>query len=171
MSTRGKFGLERGGVCKVIWNAHDSYPDGLGASMAGFCRLETVENLNRIFDNMIMVDCRDEVSEEAFEWAVRHHFVSATTPRKTMSYEDIQAVVAPQPLDLRRATDEPFYFADGSRYMDADYCYIANLSRNQLDYYAYPKRNPDWGQPPQLMRSFDLADLSADVIDQMNEAR
>jgi len=56
MGTRGVYGFERDGVKKITYNHYDSYPSALGKDVVSFIKKHSVDDLNKIFDNIFLVD-------------------------------------------------------------------------------------------------------------------
>ncbi len=56
MGTRGVWGFYKGGESKLTYNHYDSYPDYLGDIIVNFVNTTPTDELNQIFNRIIMVD-------------------------------------------------------------------------------------------------------------------
>lgn len=56
MSTRGMYGFYKDGVTKATYNHYDSYPSCLGHKVINFLSNTTIEQLNAIFNKIILVN-------------------------------------------------------------------------------------------------------------------
>ena len=56
MGTRGLYGIRRDGRDKLTYNHFDSYPSGLGKDFLKFCKMNTLQQLHRFYDNIVLVD-------------------------------------------------------------------------------------------------------------------
>ena len=56
MGTRGIFGLRKNGKDKCSYNHWDSYPSCLGETMVEYIQTHTLEEMNNLYDKLIMVD-------------------------------------------------------------------------------------------------------------------
>lgn len=64
MSTRGAIGFIKNKQYKVSYNHWDSYLEGKGVEVVNFIKRNSLERMNEIFDNMIMVNQTDIPTEE-----------------------------------------------------------------------------------------------------------
>ena len=55
MSTRGAYGFKRDNQYKVTYNHFDSYPTGLGIDIFKFVRDTSIEEMNKVFDSIVLV--------------------------------------------------------------------------------------------------------------------
>ncbi len=67
MGTRGAYGFHVGGVDKIAYSQHDSYPSGLGASMVDFVRGHTDEELCRVAEALVLVRQETPPTEDEIE--------------------------------------------------------------------------------------------------------
>lgn len=63
MSTNGAIGFYKNGVNKIAYNHWDSYPSELGNKIVNFIKSTTVEEMNEIFDKIILVDDNKKIYE------------------------------------------------------------------------------------------------------------
>ena len=64
MSTSGVYGFIKDGVEKLGHNHYDSYLEGLGISIVKFIRETSKEEMEQIFEKIIIVDNNIEATEE-----------------------------------------------------------------------------------------------------------
>ena len=55
MGTRGLYGFRKQGVDKITYNHFDSYPDGLGADVINFIKKHSIDELEKFYDRIQMV--------------------------------------------------------------------------------------------------------------------
>ena len=63
MGTRGTYGIRKNKEDKLTYNHFDSYPSGLGEKIVEFIKKYSVEELNTLFDRLIIVNEDDKVSK------------------------------------------------------------------------------------------------------------
>jgi len=142
MGTRGAYGFHKGGRDKITYNHFDSYPTGLGADVAEFVKNHTDEELNEIFDRIILVKSGDAPSKEQIKECFRFYRpgVSMNTPEEWYSL-------------LRAAQGDLEAHARGLRYMidnadflrDSLFCewgYVINLDKGVLEVYRGFQKAP-----------------------------
>ena len=143
MGTRGCYGFRKNGIDKLTYNHYDSYPDYLGKIMVNFCKETSLDEMNEIFDRLILVDEGGKPTPEQIEECKKYYdgSVSRQTP------EDWYCL-------LRNAQGEPKEYKNGLRYMtDAngfiksslwcEYAYIINLDTKKLEFWAGYQNTPD----------------------------
>ena len=54
MGTRGLYGFRKNGKDKITYNHWDSYPEGLGQNVLNFVKETSIEELNSIYDKIIL---------------------------------------------------------------------------------------------------------------------
>lgn len=64
MSTSCIYGFYKNGILKVDYNHSDSYPSGFGKSVVEFIRENSLEELQDLYDKMVVVPRKEEPSEE-----------------------------------------------------------------------------------------------------------
>src|SRR3989337_2452578 len=67
MGTRGLMGFYKNGITKATYNHFDSYPSGLGNDVLEALRGRNIEDLNRVFENLIMVSKYERPTAEQQE--------------------------------------------------------------------------------------------------------
>ena len=145
MSTRGCYGFRKNGIDKLTYNHSDSYPDYLGVVMVKFCKETSIEEMNEIFDRLILVNNNIQpTAEQIQECRVYYNGnVSLQTP------DDWYCL-------LRNAQGEINEYKNGLRYMIEDcdfikdslfceYAYIINLDTNCLEFWVGFQKEPSYG--------------------------
>ena len=64
MSTSCIYGFYKNGVLKVDYNNSDSYPRGFGKSVVGFIRENSLEELQELYEKIVVVPRKESPSEE-----------------------------------------------------------------------------------------------------------
>ena len=135
MSTRGAYGFHKDGVDKITYNHYDSYPEGLGAEIVKFCRTTSKEEMNEVFDHIILVDRSSTPSKEQIRACVDYYDDTVSTGKIREWY-----------ALLRQAQGGLDAYKDGLRYMidskafmqDSLFCewaYVINLTSGKLEVY------------------------------------
>lgn len=134
MGTRGLYGFRKNGVDKLTYNHYDSYPNVLGESV--LCFISKFKNeLNKIYDNIIMVDETTTPTEEQIKECEKYADLDVSEQSLTDWY-----------CLLRNAQGDLMSLGEGLKYMidnhdfilDSLFCefaYIINLDTNKLEYY------------------------------------
>lgn len=135
MGTRGCYGFRKNGIDKITYNHYDSYPDCLGRTMVEFCKNTSIEEMNEIFDRLVLVDENDKPTPEQITACSPYY--SGCVGRQ--SPDDWYCL-------LREAQGEPNAYKNGLRYMIdshefikdslfCEYAYIINLDVNKLEFW------------------------------------
>lgn len=170
MGTRGAYGFYKNGVDKVTYNHFDSYPTGLGTDVATFVEKTSIEEMNKIFNRIILVNGNEIPTEEQI--TENEKYLNDGVSKQTE--EDWYCL-------LRNAQGDLFVYKDGAKYMidsknflkDSLFCewaYVINLDTNKLEVYrgfqnkkSNNRYQPDradngyWGV--KLIKEFDLSDM------------
>lgn len=139
MGTRGCYGFRKNGIDKITYNHWDSYPDCLGRTMVEFCKNTSIQEMNEIFDRLILVNESDKPTAEQYE--------------ECKQYVNTWSIGGWYSL-LRDAQGEPKAYKNGLRYMIdshdfikdslfCEYAYIINLDTNKLELWKGFRREPD----------------------------
>lgn len=135
MGTRGLYGFHKGGQDKLTYNHWDSYPSGLGEQVVGFLLETPIEQLNTIFDEIIMVDGKTTPSPEEIEYYRQFADTGVSTGQLTEWY-----------VLLRQTQGDLNFYKNGLKHMidnrdfikDSLFCewaYIINLDTEMLEIY------------------------------------
>lgn len=134
MGTRGIYGFRKNEVDKLTYNHYDSYPEGLGRNVVEFIGNHTIEELNKIYDKIIMVDNEDTPTEEQIKECEKYADIDVSE----QSLEDWYCLLRNSQGDLF-AYDDLRYMIDNADFiLDSLFCeygYIINLDTNRLEIY------------------------------------
>jgi len=136
MGTRGSIGFIKKGEEKITYNHWDSYPSELGMTMLEFCRDTDVEELNKVFDKVILVSEDEKPTTEQIEEC--RDFIDTDVSGGSPEQEWY--------VLLRGAQGNPSAYKGSLRYMldgksflldslFCEYAYIINLDENVLEFY------------------------------------
>lgn len=155
MGTRGCYGFRKNGIDKLTYNHYDSYPDYLGKIMVTFCKETSLDEMNEIYDRLILVNKSEKPTSEQVEECKRYYSgdVSNNMP------EDWYCL-------LRNTQGEPNEYKNGLRYMiddhdfikDSLFCefaYIINLDTKKLEFWKGFQRKPDPNNRYGTEKSYD----------------
>lgn len=190
MGTRGLYGFRKNGVDKTTYNHFDSYPDVLGKNILSFISEHGYE-MNKIFDNIIMVDETNFPSDEQIGECKK--YLDDSVGEQTE--EDWYCL-------LRNTQGDLFPYAeDGLKYMIdnqdfildslwCEYAYIINLDTNKLEFWLGFQHTPDatnrYGTesfdnareyyPCKLIKEYNLSDIIGkdensldEIVEDMNK--
>ena len=142
MGTRGAYGFHKGGRDKITYNHFDSYPTGLGADVAEFVKNHTDEEMNEIFDRIVMVRSNGVPSAEQIKECFRFYrpSVSMNTP------EDWYSLLRATRGDLEIYAKGLRYMIDNATFLkDSLFCewgYVINLDKDVLEVYRGFQKAP-----------------------------
>lgn len=143
MGTRGLYGFRKNGEDKLTYNHWDSYPDCLGDTMVKFCKETSVEEMNEIFDRIVLVYEKDTPTDEQIAECVKYFNDSVGS----QAVDDWYCLI-------RDGQGNPDVYKNGLRYMIdnhgfindslfCEYVYIINLDNNTLEFYIGFQKAPD----------------------------
>ena len=143
MGTRGCYGFRKNGIDKLTYNHFDSYPSYLGKIILEFFKETSLDEMNEIYDRLIMVDEGGKPTPEQIEECKKYYDenVSKQTPEEWYCL-------------LRKVQGKPNEYKHGLRYMTDDgdfikdslcceYAYIINLDTKQLEFWKGFQHKPD----------------------------
>ena len=143
MGTRGCYGFRKNGIDKFAYNHFDSYPDCLGHDIVQFCKETSIEEMNEIFDRIILVDKRSKPDSDHVKECMKYY--DGTVGNQTIY--DWYCL-------LRNTQGDLNVYKNGLRYMIdnndsikdslfCEYAYIINLDTNCLEFYIGFQHEPD----------------------------
>lgn len=144
MGTRGVWGFYKDGINKLTYNHFDSYPDCLGRDIINFINNTSLDDLNKIFNKIILVD---EESVPTYEQIEECKLFADTTVSK-QSLTDWYCL-------LKDTQGNPeLYKKDNLHHMinyndfikDSLFCewaYVINLTDNILEIYKGFQETPN----------------------------
>lgn len=144
MGTRGIFGFRKDGIDKIAYNHCDSYLTELGRDMIRFIKRNPIQEINKIFDKIILLNDNEEIPEEQIEH---------------LAYKNITAYEK----GLTYMIDGSEFFEDG---LCCEWGYIINLDTNTLD--VYKGRVPERAfYTYKLIDKIPLDDIEENDIDKL----
>ena len=152
MGTRGLYGVRKNGVDKCTYNHFDSYPSGLGNDVVKFCANNTVENLNKFFDNIILVLENSIPTEIQIKECQKAGYVDLSV--STQSNEDWYCLLRNLQGNFKEYqkcidSNSKIYMTDGIDFIQdslfCEYAYIINLDDEVLEFYEGFQKEPQIG--------------------------
>lgn len=142
MGTRGCYGFRKNGVDKLTYNHWDSYPDCLGETMAEFCKTTSIDEMNEIFDRIVLVDENSRPTKAQIVECIEYYNGDVSEQK----VEDWYCL-------LREAQGNPNVYKRGLRYMNdngnfikdslfCEFAYIINLDTNCLEFWVGFQKEP-----------------------------
>jgi len=179
MGTRGLIGFRKNGIDKLTYNHFDSYPEYLGKKVLEFI-VGYREDLDSIFDNIILVNETDRPTKEQIEECKEFTDLSVST----RSNEEWYCL-------LRKAQGNLRCYAQGLKYMIdnhdfildsvfCEYAYIINLDNHELEFWVGFQHEPcednrygcettrDY-YPCKMVATYPLSDIHEEQIDDIVE--
>lgn len=180
MGTRGCYGLRKDGEDKLTYNHHDSYPTWLGQNMVDFIKSTSIEEMNKIFDKIVLVKDNDMPSdEELILWKL--------TEKIGTEKFDWYWLLRDTQGDLSYyKQDDTKYMVDNQGFIkDSLFCewaYIVNLDTNELEVYrgfqtephtnrytdyVYDSGSGDKYYPCKLITTYPLGNIPDGVMEEL----
>lgn len=155
MGIWGLWGFTKNGERKWTYNQFDSYPESLGIKVFRFCKKTSIEELNKIFNKIILVKYEDKIEQE---WQIKYekYYADVDLYSKENWYSLIRKTQGKPELynqDLIHMLDGKDYFGTTGIY----YAYIIDLDNNKLK--VYKDYLEDNGKEMDLICKFNLKDL------------
>lgn len=136
MGTRGCYGFFKEKLSKVTYNHFDSYPTGLGSQILDFIKNTSIEDMNKIFNKIILVDEENTPTKEQIENCKR--FLDTTVGNQ--DEKDFYCLLRGSQGDLGAYKTGLKYMIDAESFMGdslfCEYAYIINLDKNSLEFYT-----------------------------------
>lgn len=143
MGTRGCYGFRKNGIDKITYNHYDSYPRHLGANIATFCKETSIDEMNKIFDKIILVHESGKPTEEQIAECCKYYGANDAG----QAVEDWYWLLRNTQGDLNVYKEDLQYMIDSSDFITGslfcEYAYIINLDTNRLEYWVGFQRKPD----------------------------
>lgn len=134
MGTRGGYGFKKDGQMKITYCHYDSYPSWLGNNVVRFIKDNSVEEMNKIFDNIVMINEDVPATIEQIKECKKYADSSVSTGALSEWY-----------VLLRHTQGDLNVYKHGLKYMidngslNEDYAYVINLDDNTFEFYKYGK--------------------------------
>lgn len=136
MGTRGLYGFRKNGVDKLTYNHWDSYPDYLGDIVVGFCKSTTIQELNEIFDRIVLVDNNNRPTKKQIDECIKYYDGSVSEQSVDDWYcllRDTQGNLDVYKNGLKYMLDDKDFIKDS---LFCEYAYIINLDTNCLEFWV-----------------------------------
>jgi hypothetical protein len=134
MGTRGVIGFHKNGVDKIAYNHYDSYPSELGNSVKQFIKKHNVEEMNEIFDHIVMVSNKIPPTKEQIEEC------------KEQSTDDWYCLLHKAQGDLEVYFKDLRYMEDSASFLTqslfCEWGYVINLTTGRLEIYRGFQKSP-----------------------------
>lgn len=138
MSTRGLWGFRKNGVDKFTYNHYDSYPEWLGFNVVEFVKTTSVERMNEIFDDIVMVYENDKPTEEQLKDLADYIRMNKIEDAEGMDWYSMLHGSQGKPTDydyshLKYMTDAESFIKDSAF---CEYAYVINLDTNAIEFWT-----------------------------------
>lgn len=149
MGTRGTYGLRKDGIDKLTYNHWDSYPDCLGKTVVEFCKNHSIEELNNIFNKIIMVKENHIPTERQIKDCIENGYAdfSVADGIETNWYCLLRNCQGD--LECLAKAEEYAYMTDSEDFIKdslfCEYAYIINLDDKVLEFYKGFQTSPQVG--------------------------
>ena len=189
MSTRGLYGIRKNGVDKCTYNHSDSYPSWLGRKVLNFCANNTIENLEKFFNKIELVDESSKPTEEQIKKCVEAGYYNGVVSTKSVddwycllrnlqgNFDEYQDLIDNDEVKTIFMTDGISFIKDS---LFCEYAYIINLDDEVLEFYEgfqkeaqkgnrYGETEEDGYYPCKLVFTISLDEIIEADIDSMVE--
>jgi hypothetical protein len=149
MSTRGLYGVRKNGVDKCTYNHFDSYPSGLGSDVVRFCANNSVEELNKFFDNIVLVLEDSIPTESQIKECQKAGYVDLSV--SSQSNDDWYCLLRNLQGNFKEYqkcidSNSKIYMTDSIDFIQdslfCEYAYIINLDDEVLEFYEGFQKEP-----------------------------
>ena len=196
MGTRGLYGIRKNEIDKTTYNHYDSYPEWLGKNMVEFCATTSEEEMNKIYDKIIMVDESDKPTNEEIAFCIANGLYDERVSSR--SVEDWYCLLRKAQGEISVLKDlinknDKAYMIDNSDFIEdslfCEYAYIINLDTHCLEFYEgfqheaqvgnrYGEKPtttdyaPDYYYPCRLVMKMPLAEIKnvKEIVQKMSDA-
>lgn len=145
MGTRGCYGFRKNGIDKLTYNHFDSYPDGLGRDVVKFCKETSIEEMNEIFDRIILIDENSKPTAEQIVECMKYYNGDVSTRTQEDWYcllRETQGNLSVYKNGLKYMIDNNDFIKDS---LFCEFAYIINLDTNCLEFWVGFQHEPDAG--------------------------
>jgi len=143
MGTRGVYGFHKNGIDKITYRFEDSYPRELGETIIKFIMSTTIDEINNIFNKMIMVDEESTPTLEQIKECQKYY--NGDIGEKSICDWYCLLRKSQGKLDLYK--NDLRYMIEGKEFIhDSLYCewgYVINLDTNKLEIYEGFQTKPN----------------------------
>lgn len=143
MGTRGSYGFYKNGMTKATYNHYDSYPEGLGKDVVNFIKTTSIKELNKIFENLKIVNQDSEPTEEEIKKLKKWSDQSVSTGQLTEWYVLLRNTQG----NLGAFKEGLEYMIDGKDFLEdslfCEWAFLINLDDNVLEVYEGFNQDPE----------------------------
>lgn len=143
MGTRGCYGFRKNGIDKLTYNHYDSYPDYLGKIMVTFCKETSLDEMNEIYDRLILVNTGGKPTAEQIEECKQYYDGNVSN----QTVEDWYCLLRKTQGDLNVYKTGLKYMIDDHDFIKdslfCEYAYIINLDTKKLEFWVGFQKTPD----------------------------
>jgi hypothetical protein len=136
MSTRGAFGFHSDKQDKIGYSHCDSYPEGLGKTILEFISKETLESLQKISNNIVLVSNESTPTENQIKEC--QNWTNLGVSGQTV--DDWYCLLREAQGDLQAYKDGLKYMLDSQSFLldslFCEYAYIINTDNISLEFYS-----------------------------------
>lgn len=139
MGTRGIYGLRKNKKDKTSYNHYDSYPSCLGEQMFGYIKKHSIEEMNDLYDRLMLVDENKKISELTEEEKNGLEILFSYDDKNELIDEDMYSLLRNFQGDLENydryhtvniMCDSKDFIKNS---LFCEYGYIINLDTNELE--------------------------------------
>lgn len=149
MGTRGLYGFRKNGVDKAAYNQYDSYPSGLGETVVEFCKLHGIEEMNTIFDKIVMVNNNIAPTERQIEECINNGYADFGVSSQSKADWYCLLRNCQGDLECLAKAKNNAYMEDSIEFIKdslfCEYAYIINLDDEVLEFYEGFQETPQKG--------------------------
>lgn len=184
VGTSGAYGFHKNGIDKITFNKFDSYPNYLGENITDFIMNNSIEEINRIFDRIIMVDDNIKPTKEQII-ECKNYFENFYGMIPNMTEDNWYALLFKVHGNLNLYKNELKYMIENNDTIkNSIYCrwgYIINLDKNELEIYVGGQREPQDNRYKidipdkygfyncKLFKSIPFHEIDSNTMDHINE--
>ena len=144
MGTRGLYGFRKNGKDKTTYNHWDSYPSWLGNNVLRFINGHTIEELENIYEKLIVVNETDKPTAEEIEKCKKYADLTVSS----RDYNDWYCLLRGSQGDLEPWGEDLEYIIDNQSFIKdslfCEYAYIINLDTYELEFFKGWQQTPDY---------------------------
>ena len=147
MGTRGAYGFCKNGELKVTYNHFDSYPEGLGQDILDFIHGTSIEEMNKMCDDLQLIDEKIPPTEEQIQKCRDAGSIDLGVSNQSVTdwyclLRNCQGDLAMN-CKVGMMSDDKDFLQDS---LFCEYAYIINLDDNVLEVYRGFQQTPPKGR-------------------------
>ena len=148
MGTRGIYGFRKNKKDKTSYNHYDSYPSCLGEQMFDYIKRHSIEEMNGLYDRLMLVDENKKISELTKEEKNGLEILFSYDDKNELIDEDMYSLLHNFQGDLEKydryhtvniMCDNHNFIKDS---LFCEYGYIINLDTNELEVFEGFQKKP-----------------------------